>query len=160
MIHWMKKQKKNYGRLSNEGSDKVLVRRVEARNWFKKSRSTGSKKCALWRTLLEGQSWGVSQRVTAEGRLAEISLLDQVPRNIFQRDCPSTFSSLAWSWPRRLRASLGSTSCTRVFYLPLCIQVIVIHERSPALVWSTGLEKPWNTKMHADILRHWTLSAS
>ena len=38
-----KTKEKNYGRLSNEGSDKVLVRRVEARGLVQKIRSTGSR---------------------------------------------------------------------------------------------------------------------
>ena len=115
------KQKKNYGRLSNEGSDKVLVRRVEARGLVQKSEALDQE----MRERFEELYWKASRgelfhwRATAEGRLAEILLLDQIPRNIFSRDCPSfcdRFPGLGLG-PRRPNTSSRITSCTKRLFL-------------------------------------------
>ena len=96
-MHWMKNKKKNYGRLSNEGSDKVLVRRVEARGLVQKIRPLDQEMRVRFEELYWKASRGelFSWRASAQGRLAKILLFGPNPSEYFRGQPKLTYDRFA-----------------------------------------------------------------
>lgn len=93
---------------------------LKPEDWFKKSEALDQE----MRERFEELYWKASRgelfrwRATAEGRLAEILLLDQIPRNIF-RGLPKLLRQIPGLGlgPRRPNTSSRITSCTKRLFL-------------------------------------------
>ena len=129
-------------------------------DWFKKSDALDQE----MRERFEELYWKASRgelfvwRTTAEGRLAEILLLDQIPRNIF-RGTAQAFAtdSLALVLAQEgLEQALDLPVVQRgFFYMPFMhSESLVVHEVALRLFDQPGLEKRLKyEKMHAEILQ-------
>ena len=133
---------------------------LKPEDWFKKSEALDQE----MRERFEELYWKASRgelfhwRATAEGRLAEILLLDQIPRNIFRGTAQAFMTdSLAL-----VLAQEGLTQAQELpvvqrgfFYMPFMhSESLTIHEEALRLFDQPGLEKRLKyEKMHMDILQ-------
>ena len=133
---------------------------LKPEDWFKKSEALDQE----MRERFEELYWKASRgelfhwRATAEGRLAEILLLDQIPRNIFRGSAQAfATDSLAL-----VLAQEGLTQAQELpvvqrgfFYMPFMhSESLTIHEEALRLFDQPGLEKRLKyEKMHMDILQ-------
>lgn len=133
---------------------------LKPEDWFKKSDALDQE----MRVRFEELYWKASRgelfhwRATAEGRLAEILLLDQIPRNIFRGTAQAFMTdSLAL-----VLAQEGLTQAQELpvvqrgfFYMPFMhSESLTIHEEALRLFDQPGLEKRLKyEKMHMDILQ-------
>ena len=133
---------------------------LKPEDWFKKSEALDQE----MRERFEELYWKASRgelfhwRATAEGRLAEILLLDQIPRNIFR----GTAQAFATDSLALVSAQEGLTQAQELpvvqrgfFYMPFMhSESLTIHEEALRLFDQTGLEKRLKyEKMHMDILQ-------
>jgi len=133
---------------------------LKPEDWFKKSEALDQE----MRERFEGLYWKASRgelfgwRTTAEGRLAEILLLDQIPRNIFR----GTAQAFATDSLALVLAQEGLTQAQELpvvqrgfFYMPFMhSESLTIHEEALRLFDQPGLEKRLKyEKMHMDILQ-------
>lgn len=133
---------------------------LKPEDWFKKSDALDQE----MRVRFEELYWKASRgelfnwRTSAQGRLAEILLLDQIPRNIFRGKAQSfATDSLAL-----VLAQEGLTQAQELpvvqrgfFYMPFMhSESLAIHEEALRLFDQPGLEKRLKyEKMHAEILK-------
>ena len=133
---------------------------LKPEDWFKKSDALDQE----MRVRFEELYWKASRgelfrwRATAEGRLAEILLLDQIPRNIFR----GTAQAFATDSLALVLAQEGLTQAQELpvvqrgfFYMPFMhSESLTIHEEALRLFDQPGLEKRLKyEKMHMDILQ-------
>ena len=133
---------------------------LKPEDWFKKSEALDQE----MRERFEELYWKASRgalfhwRATAEGRLAEILLLDQIPRNIFR----GTSQAFATDSLALVLAQEGLTQAQELpvvqrgfFYMPFMhSESLTIHEEALRLFDQPGLEKRLKyEKMHMDILQ-------
>ena len=133
---------------------------LKPEDWFKKSEALDQE---MWERV-EELYWKASRgelfhwRATAEGRLAEILLLDQIPRNIFR----GTAQAFATDSLALVLAQEGLTQAQELpvvqrgfFYMPFMhSESLTIHEEALRLFDQPGLEKRLKyEKMHMDILQ-------
>ena len=133
---------------------------LKPEDWFKKSEALDQE----MRERFEELYWKASRgelfhwRATAEGRLAEILLLDQIPRNIFR----GTAQAFATDSLALVLAQEGLTQAQELlvvqrgfFYMPFMhSESLTIHEEALRLFDQPGLEKRLKyEKMHMDILQ-------
>ena len=133
---------------------------LKPEDWFKKSEALDQE----MRERFEELYWKASRgelfhwRATAEGRLAEILLLDQIPRNIFR----GTAQAFATDSLALVLAQEGLTQAQELpvvqrgfFYMPFMhSESLTIHEEDLRLFDQPGLEKRLKyEKMHMDILQ-------
>ena len=133
---------------------------LKPEDWFKKSEALDQE----MRESFEELYWKASRgelfhwRATAEGRLAEILLLDQIPRNIFR----GTAQAFATDSLALVLAQEGLTQAQELlvvqrgfFYMPFMhSESLTIHEEALRLFDQPGLEKRLKyEKMHMDILQ-------
>ena len=133
---------------------------LKPEDWFKKSEALDQE----MRERFEELYWKASRgelfhwRATAEGRLAEILLLDQIPRNIFR----GTAQAFATDSLALVLAQEGLTQAQELpvvqrgfFYMPFMhSESLTIHEEALRLFDLPGLEKRLKyEKMHMDILQ-------
>ena len=133
---------------------------LKPEDWFKKSDALDQE----MRERFEELYWKASRgelfgwRATAEGRLAEILLLDQIPRNIFR----GTAQAFATDSLALVLAPEGLTQAQKLpvvqrgfFYMPFMhSESLAIHEEVLRLFDQPGLEKRLKyEKMHMDILQ-------
>ena len=133
---------------------------LKPEDWFKKSEALDQE----MRERFEELYWKASRgelfhwRATAEGRLAEILLLDQIPRNIFR----GTAQAFATDSLALVLAQEGLTQAQEFpvvqrgfFYMPFMhSESLTIHEEALHLFDQPGLEKRLKyEKMHMDILQ-------
>ena len=133
---------------------------LKPEDWFKKSEALDQE----MRERFEELYWKASRgelfhwRATAEGRLAEILLLDQIPRNIF-RGTAQAFMTYSLAL---VLAQEGLTQAQELpvvqrgfFYMPFMhSESLTIHEEALRLFDQPGLEKRLKyEKMHMDILQ-------
>ena len=133
---------------------------LKPEDWFKKSEALDQE----MRERFEELYWKASRgelchwRASAQGRLAEILLLDQIPRNIFRGTAQAFMTdSLAL-----VLAQEGLTQAQELpvvqrgfFYMPFMhSESLTIHEEALRLFDQPGLEKRLKyEKMHMDILQ-------
>ena len=93
---------------------------LKPEDWFKKSDALDQEMRVRFEELYWKASRGelFSWRASAEGRLAEILLLDQIPRNIFQGTAQACnrFACLGFG-PRRSDKSSSLAGCTARLFL-------------------------------------------
>lgn len=133
---------------------------LKPEDWFKKSEALDQE----MRERFEELYWKASRgelfrwRAAAEGRLAEILLLDQIPRNIFR----GTAQAFATDSLALVLAQEGLTQAQELpvvqrgfFYMPFMhSESLTIHEEALRLFDQPGLEKRLKyEKMHMDILQ-------
>ena len=133
---------------------------LKPEDWFKKSEALDQE----MRERFEELYWKASRgelfhwRATAEGRLAEILLLEQIPRNIFR----GTAQAFATDSLALVLAQEGLTQAQELpvvqrgfFYMPFMhSESLTIHEEALRLFDQPGLEKRLKyEKMHMDILQ-------
>ena len=133
---------------------------LKPEDWFKKSEALDQE----MRERFEELYWKASRgelfhwRATAEGRLAEILLLDQIPRNIFR----GTAQAFATDSLALVLAQEGLTQAQELpvvqrgfFYMPFMhSESLTIHEEALRLFDQPGLEKRLKyEKIHMDILQ-------
>ncbi len=133
---------------------------LQPEDWFKKSDALDQE----MRERFEELYWKASRgelfgwRATVEGRLAEILLLDQIPRNIFR----GTAQAFATDSLALVLAQEGLTQAQELpvvqrgfFYMPFMhSESLTIHEEALRLFDQPGLEKRLKfEKMHMDILQ-------
>ena len=133
---------------------------LKPEDWFKKSEALDQE----MRERFEELYWKASRgelfhwRATAEGRIAELLLLDQIPRNNFRGTAHAFMTdSLAL-----VLAQEGLTQAQELpvvqrgfFYMPFMhSESLTIHEEALRLFDQPGLEKRLKyEKMHMDILQ-------
>lgn len=133
---------------------------LKPEDWFKKSDALDQEMRVRFEELYWKASCGelFSWRTSAQGRLAEILLLDQIPRNIFRGTAQAFMTdSLAL-----VLAQEGLTQAQELpvvqrgfFYMPFMhSESLTIHEEALRLFDQPGLEKRLKyEKMHMDILQ-------
>ena len=133
---------------------------LKPEDWFKKSEALDQEMRERCEELYCKSSRGelFHWRATAEGRLAEILLLDQIPRNIFR----GTAQAFATDSLALVLAQEGLTQAQELpvvqrgfFYMPFMhSESLTIHEEALRLFDQPGLEKRLKyEKMHMDILQ-------
>lgn len=139
---------------------KFWFEELKPEDWFKKSDALDQEMRVRFEELYWKASRGelFSWRTSAQGRLAEILLLDQIPRNIFRGTAQAFMTdSLAL-----VLAQEGLTQAQELpvvqrgfFYMPFMhSESLTIHEEALRLFDQPGLEKRLKyEKMHMDILQ-------